>query len=122
MVRPWVLPCRAAAVMGSTPPALSPPTPPLSCRCGGTLSPPRAAAQQKGRGAGGRAAPPLLPRGRGALAAVAPPGFPTPPFQPLAYPPGVYVGAKPRAGPYPLPPLRPAGFSSTATTFGYGQQ
>ncbi|XP_068541648.1 T-box transcription factor TBX10 isoform X1 [Anas acuta] len=90
--------------------------------CGGTLSPPRAAAQQKGRGAGGRAAPPLLPRGRGALAAVAPPGFPAPPFQPLAYPPGVYVGAKPRAGPYPLPPLRPAGFSSAATTFGYGQQ
>ncbi|XP_035395077.1 T-box transcription factor TBX10 [Cygnus atratus] len=36
--------------------------------------------------------------------------------------PCVYVGAKPRAGPYPLPPLRPASFSSAASTFGYGQQ
>ncbi|XP_042640827.1 T-box transcription factor TBX10-like [Tyto alba] len=76
------------------------------------------------------------PRSRGALATAvapqpvppgAPPGFselPTPPFQPLACPPGVYVGAKPRTLPYPLPPFPPLSTYSTtpAPTFGYGQQ
>uniref|UniRef100_A0A669QIW6 T-box transcription factor 10 n=1 Tax=Phasianus colchicus TaxID=9054 RepID=A0A669QIW6_PHACC len=48
----------------------------------------------------------------GALAAVAPPGLSTPHFQPLPYPPhSVYVGAKPRASPYPLPALQPDGFA-----------
>ncbi|XP_074698731.1 LOW QUALITY PROTEIN: T-box transcription factor TBX10 [Strix aluco] len=99
--------------------------------------------QEKGRGAEGGADPLLLslpppgaPRNRGALAATvtpqtsspgAPPGFPelpTPPFQPLACPPGVYVGAKPRTLPYPLPPFPPLSTYSTAAApaFGYGQQ
>ncbi|XP_042692669.1 T-box transcription factor TBX10 [Centrocercus urophasianus] len=58
--------------------------------CGATLSLPQATTQNKGLSA--------------------------PHFQPLPYPPhSVYVGAKPRASPYPLPALQPDGF-------GYGQQ
>lgn len=58
---------------------------------------------------------------------MAPPGFPelpAPPFQPLACPPGVYVGAKPRTLPYPLPTFPPLSTYGTAAapTFGYGQQ
>uniref|UniRef100_A0A8B9PIJ6 T-box domain-containing protein n=1 Tax=Apteryx owenii TaxID=8824 RepID=A0A8B9PIJ6_APTOW len=59
------------------------------------------------------------------------PGFPelpVPPYQPLAYH-SVYVGAKPRAVPYPLPALRAAGFhtlnvygTGPAPAFGYSQQ
>lgn len=112
MVRPPpLLPqCHGDGHILSTPPC------PPSCRCGATLSLPQATTQDKGRGARGRAAPPLLPRSHGALAAVAPPGFSAPHFQPLPYPPhSVYVGAKPRASPYPLPALHPDGFS-------YGQQ
>ncbi|XP_021257722.1 T-box transcription factor TBX10 [Numida meleagris] len=58
--------------------------------CGATLSLPQATIQDK--------------------------GFSAPHFQPLPYPPpSVYMGAKPRASPYPLPALQPDGF-------GYGQQ
>lgn len=82
--------------------------------------------------------PPAAPRGRGALTTAvtpqpappaAPPAFPelpVPPFQPLACPPAIYVGAKPRALPYPLPTFPPLGTYGTAApptpTFGYGQQ
>ncbi|KAM7108573.1 T-box transcription factor TBX10 [Ciconia maguari] len=76
------------------------------------------------------------PRSHGALAATAPPqpapsaappGFPelpAPPVQPLACPPAVFVGAKPRTLPYPLPAFPPLGTYGTAAapTFGYGQQ
>ncbi|XP_069713175.1 T-box transcription factor TBX10 [Phaenicophaeus curvirostris] len=96
-----------------------------------TALPSRSEKPEKGRGAVGGTDPLLLPlpapgvpRGRGAPAATvsppgAPPGFPelpAAPFQPLACPPGVYLGGKPRALPYPLPPFHPLG------TFGYGQQ
>ncbi|OXB69835.1 UNVERIFIED_CONTAM: hypothetical protein H355_004909, partial [Colinus virginianus] len=58
--------------------------------CGATLSLPQATTQDK--------------------------GFSASHFQPFPYPPhGVYMGAKPRASPYPLPALQPDGF-------GYGQQ
>ncbi|XP_063187656.1 T-box transcription factor TBX10 [Chroicocephalus ridibundus] len=52
------------------------------------------------------------------------PELPAPPFQPLACPPGIYVGAKPRALPYPLPTFPPLSAYGTAagTAFSYGQQ
>ncbi|XP_039568302.1 T-box transcription factor TBX10 [Passer montanus] len=72
------------------------------------------------------------PRSHGALAAApqqpaAPPSFPelpAPTFQPLTCPPGVYVGAKPRSLPYPLPafPQLSSYGPTSAPTFGYGQQ
>lgn len=129
------------------------PLPPLSCRCGapagsllGALPrarasplPPHPEKQEKGRGASEGAEtlllplpPPGAPRSRGALATVsqqpaAPPSFPelsAPTFQPLTCPPGVYVGAKPRTLPYPLPAFPPLSTygPSTAPTFSYSQQ
>lgn len=75
---------------------------------------------------------PGAPHSHGALAAAvppkpAPPSFPelpAPPFQPLACPPSVYVGAKPRTLPYPLPSFPPLSTygTTTAPAFGYGQQ
>ncbi|XP_030341239.1 T-box transcription factor TBX10 [Strigops habroptila] len=53
---------------------------------------------------------------------VAPPGFPelpVPPFQPLACPTSVFVGSKPHTLPYPLLSTYS---TTTAPTFGYGQQ
>ncbi|XP_075357593.1 T-box transcription factor TBX10 [Mycteria americana] len=121
----------AGSLLGATP------------RARATALPSRPEKQEKGRGAGGGADPLLLslpppgaPRSHGALAASVPPqpapsaaapGFPelpAPPFQPLACPPAVYVGAKPRTLPYPLPAFPPLGTFGTAAapTFGYGQQ
>lgn len=131
----------------------SEPPPHLSCRCGvpagsllgamprarATPLPPRPEKQDKGRGAAGGAEPLLLPlrtagapRSHEAVAAspqqpAAPPSFPelsAPTFQPLTCPPGVYVGAKPRTLPYPLPAFPPlSSYGPTAApTFGYSQQ
>uniref|UniRef100_A0A672V2K7 T-box transcription factor 10 n=1 Tax=Strigops habroptila TaxID=2489341 RepID=A0A672V2K7_STRHB len=94
--------------------------------------------QDKGRGAREGAEPLVLslpppgaPRSHGALATavppqpappVAPPGFPelpVPPFQPLACPTSVFVGSKPHTLPYPLLSTYS---TTTAPTFGYGQQ
>ncbi|XP_075568354.1 T-box transcription factor TBX10 [Pelecanus crispus] len=112
-------------------------------RARATALPSRPEKQEKGRGAGGGSDPLLLalpppgaPRSHGALATTgppqlapptAPPGFPelpAPRFQPLACPPGVYVGAKPRTLPYPLPTFPPLSTYGTAAApaFGYGQQ
>lgn len=104
-----------------------------------TTLPPHPEKQEKGRGAAGGAEPLLLPLppagapcSRGALAAApqqpaAPPSFPelpAPTFQSLNCPPGVYVGAKPRTLPYPLPAFPPLSTygPAVAPTFGYGQQ
>lgn len=112
-------------------------------RARATALPSRPEKQEKGRGVGGGPDALLLslpspgaPRSRGASAATvppqpaplpAPPGFPElppPSFQPLACPPGVYVGAKPRTLPYPLPTFPPLSTYGTAAApaFGYGQQ
>lgn len=131
-----------------------PPEPPhLSCRCGGpagsllgavpraraTALPSRPEKQEKGRGAGVGGDPLVLslpargaPHSHGALAAAVPPQpaprsfpeLPTPPFQPLTCPPSVYMGAKPRTLPYPLPAFPPLSTYGTAAApaFGYGQQ
>uniref|UniRef100_A0A8B9RUE4 T-box domain-containing protein n=1 Tax=Accipiter nisus TaxID=211598 RepID=A0A8B9RUE4_9AVES len=112
-------------------------------RARATALPSRPEKREKGRGAGGGPDPLLLslpppgaPRSRGAPATTvppqpaplpAPPSFPElppPSFQPLACPPGVYVGAKPRTLPYPLPTFPPLSTYGTAAApaFGYGQQ
>ncbi|XP_068255598.1 LOW QUALITY PROTEIN: T-box transcription factor TBX10 [Nyctibius grandis] len=84
--------------------------------------------QEEGRGAWGGAEhlalslpTPGAPHSHGAPVATvppppSPPGFPEPPFQPPTCPPGLYMGAKPRTLPYPLPAFPPL------STFGYGQQ
>uniref|UniRef100_U3JEF2 T-box domain-containing protein n=1 Tax=Ficedula albicollis TaxID=59894 RepID=U3JEF2_FICAL len=66
-------------------------------------------------------------RGKAPLSTTPTPGFPelaAPTFQPLTCPPGVYVGAKPRTLPYPLPAFSPLSTygPTAAPTFGYGQQ